>query len=516
MAGVTRQFGNDRLTEFLIRYRWVLVVFFLLPLSTIFNLAWSINRYGRTRLSRPAERHTSRVEDIRAQIQAWHAAGKPGRLCTSRRDWLRISARIVNYKKPDNSIRVDLHDILALDIEAGTITVEPRVTIGQLIDYLVPKGWTLPVVPEVDDLTVSGLYLGYGVEVSSHKFGLFSELVRSCDVVLGDGRLVTASPTENTDLFNALPWSQGSLEFVVALRLRITPAKPYVRVEYDPAGDADSACALFERVVEGDAAPDFVEAIVFSPNQSVVISGRLVDQAEAGKIHPANLWYQPWFARRCQRLIAAGPHVEYIPLTHFYRRHHRGMYWESELILPFGNHPLFRYVFGWMMPPKVSFLRLTQGRRIKRYYDEKHVLQDALVPLAHLRETVSCFAEIFDAYPVWLCPMWLPKKEPAGFVTPATKDAEGEMYVDVAVITVPGPVLRGEPYNALDATRQMEQFLLEHRGYQALYAVTQLSHDEFRAMFDHTLYDAVRRRYAAEETLMDIYDKVRLPTAEEA
>lgn len=32
--------------------------------------------------------------------------------------------------------------------------MEPLVTMGQLTAYLNPMGWTIPVVPELDDLTV--------------------------------------------------------------------------------------------------------------------------------------------------------------------------------------------------------------------------------------------------------------------------------------------------------------------------------------------------------------------------
>src|SRR5205823_12875299 len=122
---------------------------------------------------------------------------------------------------------------------------------------------------------------------------------------------------------------------------------------------------------------------------------------------------------------------------------------------------------------------LTQGERIKRYYDEKHVIQDALVPLEHLEKTVRYFDRIFEGYPLWLCPMRLNRKNPGGFVNPRS-GADHEMYVDVAVVSVPGAILRGEDYSAMDAVRAMEEFLLEHRGYQGLYAVTQMRVEEFR------------------------------------
>lgn len=41
---------------------------------------------------------------------------------------------------------------------------------GQVTSLLLPLGWTLPVVPELDDLTVGGLVMGTG-EIS-HRFVL--------------------------------------------------------------------------------------------------------------------------------------------------------------------------------------------------------------------------------------------------------------------------------------------------------------------------------------------------------
>ena len=506
-ASIPPEVTIDRFTEFLMRYRWLFVVPILLPLSTVFNLFWGFRNFYRRMLSAP-ERHDERVRQIQERIQLWHARGRKGRLCTARPAWMSISTRMVRYKGPDNSIPVDLYDVLEIDTKRGIVRAEPRVTTGQLIDALVPKGWMLPVVPELDDLTVSGLFLGYGIEISSHKYGLFSELIAGCDIVLGDGRLVHASPTENTDLFNALPWSQGSLGFVVALELQIIPVQPYVHITYEPVRSFSEVTAVFTREACAKDAAEFVEGIVFGPTEAIVMTGRFSATAKPGKIHATNRWYQPWFAGRSRSFLKTGRHEEYIPLVDYYRRHVRGMYWESELIVPFGNQAWFRYLLGWMMPPKISFLRLTQGDRIKQYYDQKHVIQDALVPIKHLEETLETFHRIFEGYPTWLCPMRVFKKTPRGFMNPDVDANESEMYVDVAVVSVPGPVLRNENYNALVGVKRMEQFLLEHRGFQGTYAVSLLSRDEFRKMFDLTLYDEVRRRYGAAEVFMDVYDKV--------
>ena len=61
----------------------------------------------------------------------------------------------------------------------------------------------------------SGLALGTGMTTYSHKVGLYHEAIKSYEVVLGDGSLVTATRTnEHSDLYYTLPWSHGSLGFL--------------------------------------------------------------------------------------------------------------------------------------------------------------------------------------------------------------------------------------------------------------------------------------------------------------
>jgi hypothetical protein len=89
-----------------------------------------------------------------------------------------------------HNIKIDLPDILKIDEENKFVRVEPMVTIGKLNDFLIGYGWTLPVVPELDDLTIGGLVMGGGIESTSHKYGLFQYICRSFEMVLGDGTKV--------------------------------------------------------------------------------------------------------------------------------------------------------------------------------------------------------------------------------------------------------------------------------------------------------------------------------------
>lgn len=48
-------------------------------------------------------------------------------------------------------------------------------------------------------------------------------------------------------------------------------------------------------------------------------------------------------------------------------------------------------LFGWMMPPKISLLKRTQGETIKRMYEKHQIIQDMLVPCDKLGESLLCF-----------------------------------------------------------------------------------------------------------------------------
>jgi delta24-sterol reductase len=99
-----------------------------------------------------------------------------------------MSLRAGRYKETFKKISLPLHDILEVNQESKTCKVEPMVTCGQLTHCLIPLGWTLPVLPELDDLTVGGLVSGVGIETSSHIHGLFQHICVSFEIVMPDGR----------------------------------------------------------------------------------------------------------------------------------------------------------------------------------------------------------------------------------------------------------------------------------------------------------------------------------------
>ncbi|KAI2517286.1 24-dehydrocholesterol reductase, partial [Homo sapiens] len=132
------------------------------------------------------------------QVREWKEQGSKTFMCTGRPGWLTVSLRVGKYKKTHKNIMINLMDILEVDTKKQIVRVEPLVTMGQVTALLTSIGWTLPVLPELDDLTVGGLIMGTGIESSSHKYGLFQHICTAYELVLADGSFVRCTPSENS------------------------------------------------------------------------------------------------------------------------------------------------------------------------------------------------------------------------------------------------------------------------------------------------------------------------------
>ncbi|KAK4491526.1 hypothetical protein RD792_002277 [Penstemon davidsonii] len=318
---------------------------------------------------------------------------------------------------------------------------------------------SLIVVAELDDLTVGGLINGYGIEGSSHIYGMFSDTVVAYEIVLADGRLVRATKdNEYSDLFYAIPWSQGTVGLLVAAEIKLIPIKEYMKLTYKPVvgnlqelaqGYIDSFAPRDGDQDNPEKVPDFVETMIYTPTKAVCMTGKYASKEEAkrkgNKINSVGWWFKPWFYQHAQTALKKGEFVEFL--------------------------------FGWLMPPKVSLLKATQGEAIRNYYHEMHVIQDMLVPLYKVGDALE----------------WVHR--------------EMEMYTDVGVYYAPGPVLRGEQFDGAEAVRQMENRLIENHGFQPQYTVSELNEKNFWRMFNAGLYEHCRQKCGDVGTFMSVYYK---------
>ena len=126
----------------------------------------------------------------------------------------------------------------------------------------------VPVTGTVSVVGYTGLMLGGGYGPLNSHFGLVCDTVRSAEVVLGDGSVVTASADSHPDLLWALCGGGGNYGVVTALELELYPV-PEVQTAIValPLASAAAMLSLVKRVVE--EAPDelsVLSGLVTLPN----------------------------------------------------------------------------------------------------------------------------------------------------------------------------------------------------------------------------------------------------------
>lgn len=511
---------KEKLIQLLEDNRSFVILFFCLPASFVFNLLLTTKRYIYRKLFSSPQNHDKRVRVIQAQVQRWNKLPKNKKklLCTARPNWLSLSTTF--YQKNEcHRISIDLFDILELNEGNLEVRVEPMVTVGEITQYLIPKGYTLAVTLEIADATLGGLAMGTGMTTHSHKAGLYHETITSYEVVLSDGSLVKATSQENTDLFKTLPWSHGSLGFLVALTLKIIKIKPFVKLTYLPINGQKSYCQELRKQAGcyGETTvPDYVEATIFSKDKAVVMLGEFSDYDPNVPVNHITRWYKPWFYKHTEAILEQGnKHSELIPLREYLLRHNRAIFWVVESMIPFGNNPLFALFFGWLLPPKPAFLKFTTTPGVRAYTFTKQVFQDIVLPINELEQQINTSEQLFDAYPLLVYPCRIYDHGPNSgqLKQPKQKDlipnTNYAMYNDLGIYGVPGFVKKKQPYNPVKAMRAMEKFTRDVGGFSFLYADIFMTREEFEEMFDLRLYEVVRKKYGAEGAFPHLYDKVK-------
>jgi len=451
--------------------------------------------------------HEQKVKKLQKQILEWNRNGRKNKLCTAKS--LGFTIRSLN-KKSYTQINVnELDDIIEIDTTKKVLKVEPGLCMGTLTWKLLKDGWTIPMIPEFEVLTIGGLVAGTGIESTSHKYGLFYDICLEYEVVTPDGSVVTCSKDQNPDLFYAIPWSHGTLGFLTSVTIPIQRFKKFVKVDYFPTTSIEDASVLLKA---SNKNIDFIEGLAFGKNKFVVMHGYFEDNPGEGKVHSLDPWYERCWDKHvefhCFESSSGKPNSqvmsEYIPVRQYYHRHTKGYFWALDHLL--GNKVLntlwFRYLFGWILPFNFALTKALMPASLGSTIFKLHILQDYMIPMDNLKDLVELSHDLLDIYPLWLCPVKFFNK-PGMTHSNSKIKADFELFIDVGIYGTTRKAI-----NEVKALKMLEKFALENKGIQFLYGDVYLTRDEFSKMFDMSLYNKVREKLGCTDAFPEIFEKV--------
>jgi len=153
--------------------------------------------------------------DVQAAVRAARSAGMPLSVLGAGHDVTGSAIR-------DGSLLVDLSGMGQVAVDGAEARVAGGATVSDVLDAARPHGYAA-AVGTVSSVGFAGLTLGGGYGTLIGVVGLGVDNLLSANVVLADGRVVTAEPDHEPDLFWALRGGGGNFGVVTELRTRLHP-----------------------------------------------------------------------------------------------------------------------------------------------------------------------------------------------------------------------------------------------------------------------------------------------------
>lgn len=425
-----------------------------------------------------------------------NASGEDGRISLDK------STETHLYRPRDRKKNLDVKDfinVISIDSENSVALVEGMIPFDFLVHETLKEGLIPQVVPELRKLTVGGVTTGVGIEATSFRYGLFHETVTSMTVLTGNGDLVHATPeNENSDLFFGFPNSYATFGYLLNAEVSLMEAKPYVELKYLKYSDLDAYFVEMKKYCASEEI-DFIDGAIFSQDLSVLVLGKMVDQAP----YTSNYRSKGIYYKAIQE-----KDTDYLTISDFLWRWDADAFWSTKNT-PLQN-PMIRRLIGERVLRSDTLYKWSDAwkkleglRKGKGHYKEP-VTQDVGLGISQCAEFIRWFDKEISMYPIWICPVGSVR---ASGSYPLFTHSE-EIQVDIGYYggrehTVPNL----DPFHY---TKLADKKVHEMGGIKALYSRSFYDEETFWKIFDKSAYDGLKKKYDTQGRLKNLYQKTVL------
>ena len=191
-----------------------------------------------------------------------------------------------------------LNRLLAFDAQSGVLECEAGVSLAEILQYFLPRGFFLSVTPGTKFVTVGGAIAADVHGKNHHQDGTFGNFVLDFKLLTPKGETISCSPNNNFELFWATHGGMGLTGIILSARIKLRPVESaWALVDYQKATNLEDA---LERMTESDIRYQYSVAWI-----DCLASGRHMGRAVLMRGNHAPAKELP---RRIRRPLSQPPH----------------------------------------------------------------------------------------------------------------------------------------------------------------------------------------------------------------
>jgi FAD/FMN-containing dehydrogenase len=173
--------------------------------------------------------------------------------------------------------------MIGFDEGQGVIRCGAGMTLAEVVDRILPSGWFLEVTPGTKKITVGGAIAADVHGKNHHLRGCFSTSVISLRLMLPEGRIMTCSREENSDLFRATCGGMGLTGLILDAGLRLVRVNSaFIRERMVRCSGLDDIIEKFETYRDASYSVAWVDGLAGSGRGLVMLG----EHADDGDLFP--------------------------------------------------------------------------------------------------------------------------------------------------------------------------------------------------------------------------------------
>lgn len=166
--------------------------------------------------------------------------------------------------------------ILSFDNNTGVFVCESGLLLSDILDFIVPQGWFLPVTPGTKFITVGGAVASDVHGKNHHSEGSFSQHVVSLKVLSPKNEIIICGPTQNNEFFEFTCGGMGLTGIILEVAFKLKKIETgFIKQVQVKAPDLNTALDLFDEYSHYSYSMAWIDCLKTGKNfgRSILIAG---------------------------------------------------------------------------------------------------------------------------------------------------------------------------------------------------------------------------------------------------